>query len=66
MTKPETPMEVLDSICDDGTPFLFTVAEKGDFDTIEYVLAVGKLSLNATDARGKNMLHYAARSSNMA
>ena len=63
--KRELPLEpsLMDWTGEDGVPLAFLAAREGGVNMLRYLVEYGlRVNLNAVDAKGRDMLHYAAMS----
>lgn len=57
----------IEQAAEDGVPLAFHAAREADFDTLRLLVEYGlRVNLNAVDARGRTLLHWAAESGDVA
>ncbi|MDE5804641.1 MAG: family 43 glycosylhydrolase [Lachnospiraceae bacterium] len=57
---------IVDTVSEDGLPMSFVAAETGNLEVVKYIVEYSRASMNVTDKKHKNILHYGTMSGNPA
>lgn len=57
---------IVDTVSEDGLPMSFVAAETGNLEVVKYIVEYSRASMNVTDKKHRNILHYGTISGNPA
>lgn len=57
---------IVDTVSEDGLPMSFVAAGTGNLDVVKYIVEYSRASMNVTDKKHRNILHYGTASGNPA
>lgn len=57
--------QLIEKTDNDGTPLCFLAARTGNLPIVQYIVEYSRASMNAVDAKHRNILHYAVMSGNL-
>ena len=55
---------IVDTVSEDGLPMSFVAAATGNLDVVKYIVEYSRASMNVTDKKHGNILHYGTASGN--
>ncbi|MEZ3428649.1 MAG: family 43 glycosylhydrolase [Lachnospiraceae bacterium] len=55
---------IVDTVSEDGLPMSFVAAGTGNLDVVKYIVEYSRASMNVTDKKHRNILHYGTASGN--
>ncbi|MDE6064450.1 MAG: family 43 glycosylhydrolase, partial [Lachnospiraceae bacterium] len=55
---------IVDTVSEDGLPMSFVAAETGNLEVVKYIVEYSRASMNVTDKKHRNILHYGTMSGN--
>lgn len=56
---------IVDTVSEEGLPMSFVAAGTGNFAIVKYIVEYSRASMNVTDKKHRNILHYAVLSGNL-
>ncbi len=57
---------IVDTVSEDGLPMSFVAAGTGNLEVVKYIVEYSRASMNVTDKKHRNILHYGTMSGNPA